>query len=104
MAEKEKIIAFLRTQLVKLSNICKDIEGIKNEISELINELEDESRLGDPVTYDFGNKKIRKLEKNLENTIKKYLKGLKNIHSSLEGMQDKSSAEVDSYMKNFLDD
>ncbi len=104
MPEKEKIIAFLRTQSAKLSEIRKDINECETDINELMSELEDESRLGSPVIYDFGSKKIKKFEKNLDNTVKKYIKELKKIHTSIENMQDKSSAELDSYMKEFLED
>ncbi len=101
MNKKEIIIAGLRKQLSLLDNVCISTEKMKIEIGELIVELEDESKLGEPVDYDYGSGKLKSAKKNLLKEIKNNIKILKKIIDSIEKNQKNFSSKKDSNMVKF---
>lgn len=99
---REIIIAALRKQLADMKGVCSSIEKMKKRISGIIEELEDESRLGTQTEYDFGSGAMKKYWKDMEEDLKNDIKALNSITETLSEIQGNTKRETPE--KNYFED
>ncbi len=98
MVEKEKIIAYLRKQSIELKQVRENVSVLENEISEIVQELQDESKIGIPAEYDFGLKELKSLKKKIRKKVKKDISVMKSIPEEVESLKGESGAVVSDNM------
>ena len=101
MEKKELIIANLRKHIAGLEKVYKSIQVIETEVSELITELEDDSKIGTPTEYDFGSAKFADIRKKLIRDIRYNVKILNSVSESIRNIQKDSSFKIREDMKEF---
>jgi hypothetical protein len=101
MITKEIIIANLKNTLSELNRVCDNISAIRNEITGLIAELEDDSKLGIPAEYDFGSGKIKEANRLISHQVKKNIKILNKIENFIDKTRKESENIVSAEMKEY---
>ncbi|RLD16234.1 MAG: hypothetical protein DRI36_05980 [Caldiserica bacterium] len=91
---KEVLIRSLKKHIEKLDEIKEDIESIKRQLQGLVDELEDESKIGIPAEYDFGEREYSRITKEILKILKKDTKAIEEFSEYIVSLQEDFSKKV----------
>lgn len=100
---KEQIILQLKRQIQGLEKMRGTILEAAAQINNIVETLEDDSKLGAAATYDFGKGEHQRLIKSLEESLKKQLIAIKKLADETISVQEKSTVESGSTLNDSVD-
>jgi len=98
---KELLIRSLKKQVENIEKIEMDLDKIKSKVNLLVEELEDESKIGTPTEYDFGEKEYAELKRDVVKILKKDSSLIEEISEFISSLQKFLGPKITPEMKEY---
>jgi len=92
--DREHLILELKTIRQNGTEICEEILRMTGELKKLEEELQDESKFGNPPDYDFGKKLFQKAILGHLSAVKKAIQNLRRLQKSFQALQEKYENQI----------